>query len=84
MAKMELPNYIELWNNEKQENKKLREEIALLKDARPAEFAIAAMQGLLAFHGHQANPQWIKEQACFYADALIAELDKRKQEGGNG
>lgn len=45
---------------------------------RRERFAMAAMQGLLAFHG-QVEPEWVVKNARHYADAMIAELDKEEK-----
>ena len=43
-------------------------------------FAMAAMQGLCAnsIPGHHHSPDFLSKEAVMYADALLAELERKK------
>ena len=46
-------------------------------EAERRKFAAMAMQGIIA-NGEQVDPDEVTDMALIYADALIAELTKKK------
>ena len=51
--------------------------IEMNAEAERRKFAVMAMQGIIA-NGELVDPDEVTDMALIYADALIAELNKKK------
>lgn len=56
-------------------------ELAALRAQRRERIATAAMQGLLSHYGIDISSKELVFHAAHFADALIAELDRKGEEG---